>query len=54
MYREGGEKWEKYRDQIYTRLVSEATEDRNGMLLETRLRGHDLHHRREPDDFATR
>ena len=31
MYREGGEKWEKYRDQIYARLVSEATEDRNGI-----------------------
>ena|SRR5436190_23744478 len=30
LYREGGEKWEKYRDQIYARLVSEATEDRNG------------------------
>jgi hypothetical protein len=30
MYREGGEKWEKYRDQIYPRLLSEATEDRNG------------------------
>jgi hypothetical protein len=31
MYREGGEKWDKYRDQIYTRLVNEASEDRNGM-----------------------
>ncbi len=31
MYREGGEKWESYRDQIYARLVSEATEDRNGV-----------------------
>ncbi len=30
MYREGGEKWEKYRDQIYPRIVNEATEDRNG------------------------
>ncbi len=30
MYREGGEKWEKYRDQIYPRLLSESTEDRNG------------------------
>ena len=30
MYREGGEKWDKYRDQIYTRLVNEATEDNTG------------------------
>jgi hypothetical protein len=30
MYREGGEKWDKYRDQIYTRLVNEATEDSTG------------------------
>lgn len=30
MYREGGEKWEKYRDQVYARLVNEASEDRNG------------------------
>jgi hypothetical protein len=31
LYREGGEKWDKYRDQIYTRLVNESTEDRNGV-----------------------
>lgn len=30
MYREGGEKWDKYRDQIYARLINEATEDRSG------------------------
>ena len=27
MYREGGKRWEGYRDKIYTRLVSEATPD---------------------------
>jgi hypothetical protein len=32
MYREGGEKWEKYRDQLYPRLVNEASENRNGMF----------------------
>ena len=31
MYREGGEKWDEYRDKIYKRLVNEATEDRNGV-----------------------
>lgn len=31
MYREGGEKWDKYRDQIYTRLINEAAEDRSGV-----------------------
>ncbi len=31
MYREGGEKWEKYRDQIYPRIMNEATEDRTGI-----------------------
>lgn len=31
MYREGGEKWDKYRDQVYTRLVNESSEDRNGV-----------------------
>src|SRR5215471_11960759 len=31
MYREGGEKWDEYRDKIFKRLVSEATEDRNGV-----------------------
>lgn len=30
MYREGGEKWEKYRKNIYDRLVREATEDNTG------------------------
>ncbi len=32
MYREGGEKWEKYRDQIYARLINEAAEDRSGVF----------------------
>jgi hypothetical protein len=31
MYREGGDAWEKYRNQIYARLVNEATEDRSGV-----------------------
>jgi hypothetical protein len=31
MYREGGEKWQEYRDKMFKRLVSEATEDRNGV-----------------------
>ncbi|HEY2882857.1 MAG TPA: prenyltransferase/squalene oxidase repeat-containing protein [Pirellulales bacterium] len=31
LYREGGEKWTSYRDQIYSRLASEAKEDRNGV-----------------------
>ena len=32
MYREGGKKWEGYRDKIYPRLVSEVTDDgRNGI-----------------------
>ncbi len=31
MYREGGEKWDKYRDQIYTRLMNESAEDRSGV-----------------------
>jgi hypothetical protein len=30
MYREGGETWEKYRDQMYTRLANEVTEDSTG------------------------
>jgi hypothetical protein len=30
MYREGGDKWEKYRDQIYSKLVGEVTEDNTG------------------------
>jgi hypothetical protein len=31
MYREGNEKWLKYRDQICSRLLQEATEDRSGV-----------------------
>jgi hypothetical protein len=32
MFREGGKKWEAYRDKIYPRIVSEATDDgRNGV-----------------------
>jgi len=31
MYREGGERWERYRDQIERRLVGEAQRDRDGM-----------------------
>jgi hypothetical protein len=27
MFREGGKKWEGYRDKIYPRIVSEATDD---------------------------
>ena len=30
MYREGGERWERYRDQIERRLVAEAQRDRDG------------------------
>ena len=53
MYREGGEKWEAYRDQIYARLVSEATDDRNGICWNQGYIGDDLHHRHQPDDSAT-
>jgi hypothetical protein len=31
MYREGGAKWESYRDKIYPRIVSEVTEGPDGM-----------------------
>jgi hypothetical protein len=31
MYREGGDKWQGYRDQIAKRLLSEAQEDRDGL-----------------------
>ena len=27
VYREGGKKWEEYRDKLYGRLVNEATSD---------------------------
>ncbi|MCC7084340.1 MAG: terpene cyclase/mutase family protein [Pirellulales bacterium] len=30
-YREGGENWGKYRDQIYPRLINESSEDRSGV-----------------------
>ncbi|MBU6275685.1 MAG: terpene cyclase/mutase family protein [Planctomycetes bacterium] len=31
MYREGGQKWEGYRDQIVKRIIGEAQEDRDGL-----------------------
>ena len=30
MYREGGGSWDRYRDQMFTRLVNEASEDKGG------------------------
>jgi squalene cyclase len=40
MYREGGERWERYRDQIERRLVAEAQRDRDGMFWTQGYIGH--------------
>ena len=50
LYREGGKKWEAYRNKIFARLVGEADARR---LVEPGLHRRGLHHRHEPDDPAT-
>ena len=40
MYREGGPKWEAYRDQVERRLVAEAQRDRDGMFWSQGYIGH--------------
>jgi hypothetical protein len=40
MYRESGERWERYRDQIERRLVAEAQRDRDGMFWTQGYIGH--------------
>jgi hypothetical protein len=40
MYREGGGKWETYRDQVERRLVAEAQRDRDGMYWSQGYIGH--------------
>jgi hypothetical protein len=40
MYREGGPKWEAYRDQVERRLVSEAQRDRDGTFWSQGYIGH--------------
>jgi len=40
MYREGGERWESYREQIERRLVAEAQRDRDGMFWTQGYIGH--------------
>jgi squalene cyclase len=40
MYREGGAKWETYRDQVERRLVAEAQRDRDGMFWSQGYIGH--------------
>ena len=32
MYREGGEKWDRYREQVEKRLLAEAQRDRDGVF----------------------
>ena len=50
LYREGGEKWNAYRKEIFPRLVGRSQCRR---LLGTGLHGRGLHHRHEPHDPAT-
>ena len=53
MYREGGKKWEAYRDKIYHQAGRRSHRRRQVRLLEPRLHRPDLHHRHQPDDPAT-
>ncbi len=50
LYREGGKKWEAYRDKIFPRLVSRGRQRR---IVEPRLHRPGLHHGRQLDHPAT-